>query len=200
MQWLHDAYAQRKDEIQQRLNDFSLIRDEDVFYELCFCLLTPQSNGRRCDEAVQALKKKNFLSSSVSLVPLLKTKTRFHHHKARYLLEMKKTYLLILERLASEDDPYALRDWLVEHVKGMGMKEASHFLRNIGYRGLAILDRHILRNLVKCGALTSLPKTLPVKKYREIEQHLFSLSKKLHINADELDLLFWSMETGEVFK
>lgn len=200
MEWLFEAYAARRDEIQQRLEEFSLVEGDGIFYELCFCLLTPQSKGRRCDEAVTVLREKNFLANSVPLVPLLKRKTRFHHHKARYLQAMKQQYPLILERLASEHDPFVLRGWLVEHVEGMGMKEASHFLRNIGHRGLAILDRHILKNLVKCGVLNKLPRTLTTRTYLEIEQQLFAFSKRMGIDADALDLLFWSMETGEVFK
>ncbi|MEK6840019.1 MAG: N-glycosylase/DNA lyase [Nanoarchaeota archaeon] len=200
MEWIHEAYAQRKEEIEERLDQFSHVQGDHLFYELCFCLLTPQSNGRRCDEAVQILRNKDFMHASVPLVPVLKTKTRFHHHKARYLEEMKQTYPFVVQRLQHERDSFALRTWLVEHVRGMGMKEASHFLRNVGYRGLAILDRHILRNLVKCNVLDTLPKTLTEKRYLEIEQLLFSFSKKIGIHADALDLLFWSMETGEVFK
>ncbi len=200
MKWVHQAYAQRKEEIEQRLKDFSLVKDDEIFYELCFCLLTPQSKGRRCDEAVTFLREKCFLRNSVPLVPLLKRKTRFHHQKARSLQRMKQMYPVILEKLDIEHDPFVLREWLVEHVDGMGMKEASHFLRNIGHRGLAILDRHILKNLVKCGVLETLPKTLTPKRYLEIEQQLFSFSRAIGIDADALDLLFWSMETGEVFK
>jgi N-glycosylase/DNA lyase len=200
MQWIHDAYAQREREIEERLVQFSRVKGENIFYELCFCLLTPQSNGKRCDEAVQILRNKNFLHLSVPLLSVLKTKTRFHHHKAQYLLKMKQMYPMILEQLKKEQDPFALRLWLVEHVKGMGMKEASHFLRNIGYRGLAILDRHILRNLIKCKVLDTLPKTLSMRTYLNIEQSLLSFSHTLGIHADALDLLFWSMETGEVFK
>jgi len=200
MEWVHQAYAQRRGEIEQRLKEFSLVKDDEIFYELCFCLLTPQSKGKRCDEAVTLLREKHFFRNSVPLVPLLKRKTRFHHQKARSLQRMKQMYPVILEKLETEHDLFVLRGWLVEHVDGMGMKEASHFLRNIGHRGLAILDRHILKNLVKCDVLDALPKTLTKKTYLEIEQQLFSFSRSMGIDADALDLLFWSMETGEVFK
>ena len=55
-------------------------------------------------------------------------------------------------------------------VKGLGMKEASHFLRNVG-RGktIAILDRHILKNLKKYGAIDGVPTSLTKKRYLEIE-------------------------------
>jgi len=38
-------------------------------------------------------------------------------------------------------------EWLVKNLTGLGYKEAGHFLRNIGSGKIAILDRHILRNL-----------------------------------------------------
>ena len=200
MEWLHNAYNLRKDEITERLEEFSKVKDDDIFYELCFCLLTPQSNGMRCDEAVTLLREKNFIRNSVPLIPILKTKTRFHHHKARYLQMMKQMYPEIASRLSTERDAHLLREWLVRNVKGIGMKEASHFLRNIGYRHLAILDRHILKNLVKCNVIDTLPKPLNKKKYLEIEKNVLDFSKRIKIDADHLDLLFWSMETGVVFK
>ena len=94
----------------------------------------------------------------------------------------------------------ALRNYLVENVKGIGWKEASHFLRNVGHRDLAILDRHILKNLVKLNVVKEVPKSLTPKVYFEIEEKFKKFSNEIKIPIDELDLLFWSMETGEVFK
>jgi len=200
MEHLNHLYGQKKEQIRQRLCHFSSIRNEDIFYELCFCLLTPQSKGKKCDEAVQRLMAEGFSLHDLDLERLLRTHTRFHNHKAAYLRLMKEQYPLILEHLAAEKDAFALRSWLVCHVRGMGMKEASHFLRNIGYRGLAILDRHILKQLVSCRVIDTIPKTLSLATYLEIEQRFLDFSKRVNIDMDELDLLFWSNETGEVFK
>ena len=65
---------------------------------------------------------------------------------------------------------------------------------------LAILDRHILKNLVVLGVIKEIPKSLTEKKYLEIEGKFEEFSKKINISMDELDLLFWSAEAGEVFK
>ncbi len=86
------------------------------------------------------------------------------------------------------------------NVKGLGWKEASHFLRNIGRRNLAILDRHILRNLKRHQVIRSLPKTLTAKRYKAIEQQFARFAEAIGISMDELDLLFWSRETGEILK
>jgi N-glycosylase/DNA lyase len=88
----------------------------------------------------------------------------------------------------------------VENVKGLGYKESSHFLRNIGYRNLAILDRHILKNLEKFGAIRTIPKSLTRKQYLKLEKQFHRFADAVGIPLDELDLLFWSLETGEILK
>ena len=83
----------------------------------------------------------------------------------------------------------------------MGYKEASHFLRNIGFADdLAILDRHILKNLKIFGIIDEIPKSLSKKKYIEIEEKMRNLANEVNIPLSHLDLLFWSKETGEIFK
>jgi N-glycosylase/DNA lyase len=83
----------------------------------------------------------------------------------------------------------------------MGYKEASHFLRNIGFADdLAILDRHILKNLKIFGIIEEIPKSLSKKKYLEIEEKMRNLANEVNIPVSHLDLLFWSKETGEIFK
>ncbi len=81
------------------------------------------------------------------------------------------------------------------------MKEASHFLRNMGFgEELAILDRHIVRNLLRYGAINQMPKNLGKKNYLLIEEKTLQFSKRIKIPLAELDLLFWSKETGKIFK
>jgi len=168
--------------------------------ELCFCLLTPQSNGIRCDEAVQELRNKSFHSSNINPVSIIKTKTRFHNTKAKSLLKAKKQYSEIKDVISSSKKPEVKRKWLVNNVKGMSMKESSHFLRNIGHRNLAILDRHILKNLEEFGVIKEIPSCLTEKRYLEIEKLMKEFAMKVDISLYELDLLLWSKETGKIFK
>ena len=202
MEWVLQAYQERKGEIASRLDEFAAVEgDEQIFYELCFCLLTPQSNGRRCDEAVQELMKRDFYTTAVRTAQILRRTTRFHKHKARYLLLMKEQYPHILAMVRSGKNAEEMRAWLAEHVKGLGMKEASHFLRNIGYgEGIAIIDRHVLRNMREQGIIQDIPKAMSEKEYLELEGKLREFSRGIGIPLAELDLLFWSKETGRVFK
>lgn len=200
---LFEHYQKNKGIIQNRLKEFSEIKGdkESIFYELCFCLLTPGSNGKRCAKAVDELRKIRFHEAGKRDVSeILRKHTRFYKHKHDYLQNMIKSFPLIWEQLQSIKNSGALREWLVKEVKGLGYKEASHFLRNIGFRGLTILDRHVLKNLASLDVIEEIPKTLTRKKYLEIEEKLKQFSNSVKIDVDYLDLLFWSAETGEVFK
>jgi N-glycosylase/DNA lyase len=73
-------------------------------------------------------------------------------------------------------------------------------MRNIGFTNISILDRHILRCLKEYGAINEIPKTMTKKKYMEIEKIYFDFSRNVGIAPSELDLLFWSMKTGFIFK
>ncbi len=200
MKKLIEEYNKKSDIIKSRLNEFKNIKDDDIFYELCFCLLTPQTSARAADKCIQELKRLNFKNAyNINPVRLL-SNIRFSNNKARYLMEAKEKYNLILKKLEEINNSNELREWLVKNIKGYSYKESSHFLRNIGYRNLAILDRHILKNLKRFNIIEGIPKTLTKKKYLEIEEKFKKFSKEIKIPIDELDLLFWSMETGEVFK
>jgi N-glycosylase/DNA lyase len=147
-----------------------------------------------------------YIGSSEKIVPFLK-RVRFGKNKAKYIVEARKKFTVdgkiqIKEFLLSFIDPLELREWLVKNIKGMGMKEASHFIRNIGFNNnqLAILDVHILKNLKDFGVIEKIPKSLTKKEYLKIEDRMKEFSKKIGIPLDELDLLIWSKETGFIFK
>jgi len=195
-----EHYKRNKKIIKKKLKEFSNVKGRDVFYELCFCLLTPQTKAHKCWGVVLELKKKSFLNKNFNPKNYLYKSVRFHNNKSRYLIGCKKKYNDLINDLKKIKETKKKREFLVKNVKGLGYKEASHFLRNIGYKNLAILDRHILKNLVKYRAINNMPKTLTKKKYLDIEKKTESFSKKIKMPMDELDLLFWSMETGEVFK
>jgi N-glycosylase/DNA lyase len=207
---LHKLYQERRDAIRSRLSEFKQVlqrSEEDVFAELCFCLLTPQSSAKTCWDAVTQLRERSLLlkGSQQDIEPVLNS-VRFNDTKARYIVEARALFskdaaLLIKPQITSFYNPYELREWLVENVKGLGYKEASHFLRNIGLgEEFAILDRHILRNLAQLKVIPQVPVTLTKKRYLEIEERVRRFSKEIGIPMADLDLLLWSKETGWIFK
>jgi N-glycosylase/DNA lyase len=174
-----------------------------------YCLLTPQSSAVNASKVVEKLHSMDFEVRQIETVEVLRHKdhyVRFHNTKARHLARAKalfpdiKQQLMRFPREAEENEVRALRAWLTQNVPGLGWKEASHFLRNIGYRNLAILDRHILRNLQRHGVIRSIPKSLSPKLYAEIEARFQAFAAEVGIDMDALDLLFWSRETGEIRK
>lgn len=197
---LKNEYEENKEKIIRRLEEFKDLSRKEYIYEHIFCLLTPQSNAKKCWRAVEEIKKLNKIDKD-SIISILRTKTRFHNNKSKYVMEALKNWSNVEKRLIDESDIIKLRNWLAENVKGYGLKEASHFLRNIGKSGnkVAILDRHILRNLKSLGVIDA-EKIKNTNNYFEIEHRFISFSSEIGIPIDHLDLLFWSRENGEIFK
>ena len=197
-------HKEKKEAIRKRLEEFSRVSPNDYFYELLYCLMTPQSSAENAEKAVALLRQLDFEQNVLDPESVLRNKhhyIRFHRTKAKHLLKAKEDLPSLLQALRDGSSSLELREWTVRHIKGLGYKEATHFLRNIGKNdGLAILDRHILRNLKRYGAIRSIPRTISRKQYFRIEQRFIEFSQRIDIPLDELDLLFWSLETGEIRK
>jgi len=208
VQDLQDLYDPVKEQIERRLEEFRLIweeaNDEDLFRELVFCLLTPQSKARICWEAVQRLERKCLIASGEPCqVQEELVGVRFNQRKAEYICLARSMFChrSLRSTLAGFSSHAAAREWLVENVKGLGYKEASHFLRNIGLgEDLAILDRHILKNLALLGVIARVPESPSKRLYLEIEQEMTAFSCRAGIPMGQLDLLLWYKEAGEIFK
>lgn len=189
--------------IDERINQFSSVYSSsinEIFKELCFCIMTANCGAKKCIE-VQERINDGFLSYSEDELQnkFKEFGYRFPNIRAKYIREARD-HLLDLEcKLNSSDDEIGLRDWIVKDIKGLGYKEASHFLRNIGYRNLAIIDFHIIDLLVKHNIIEK-PKTLTKKKYLEIEQILKKLGQLLNLDLGRLDLYLWYLETSEILK
>jgi len=195
-------FQESKEKIDKHLEKYDEIDTENreqLFEELAFCLLTPQSKARAADQSIKLLKEHNLLFSGTpeQLEPHLKS-IRFHITKAKRIVEAREKFQNFEFDFSNIEE---LRHKIVQNFKGLGYKEASHYLRNIGHgRDLAILDRHILKNLLNMGLIEEIPKTLTPKKYFEIENIMKSFCKSNEMNMGHIDLILWSTETGEMFK
>ncbi len=205
-------YKKIRPAIKRRISEFRGIiqsgSNKDIFSEACFCILTANANALKCHEAIKELSANGLLADGTpsQIRPKLIGRARFHNKKADYIVGARKLFtkgrcLNIAERL-NKADIISTRDWFVENVKGYGYKEASHFLRNIGLGAdIAILDRHILKNLKKYGVIDKVPASIASRKvYLAIEEKMRFFSKKVRIPMGELDLLLWSTQTGYIFK
>ncbi|TFF88037.1 MAG: N-glycosylase/DNA lyase [Promethearchaeota archaeon] len=190
--------------IEERIKEFSQIKNsciDDIFVELCFCIMTANCGAEKCIEIHEKIAK-DFLSLSENQ---LKKKFkdlgyRFPNVRAEYIIESRKRIDDLEGILKKESNSnLELRNWIVKNIKGLGYKEGSHFLRNIGFTDYAIIDFHIIDLLVEHN-LIERPKTLTKKKYLKIEALLKNLANKLDLTLGELDLYLWYLETDRVLK
>lgn len=208
---LQKSYLNKKELIQKRLQDFKEVwlrqDNSEIFKELCFCILTANASAKMGIRAMSALGDSVLYGELSEIAEKLKTNHRFYNTRAAYIFHTRenlkeKFNFDIIGLINSFNDNLSLRSFFAESklIKGLGYKEASHFLRNIGFRGYAILDKHILNTMCELHILKEKPKTLTRKAYLEIENKLKNFADKINIDFDELDLLLWSEKTGEILK
>lgn len=189
--------------IDKRLLEFKQMQRKNnkaLFNEMCFCILTANwqaEGGLR----IQKEMKHEFcsLDQKEMSARLRELGYRFPNVRAKFIVEAQKYRSGMKDLLKKFDEPAELREWIVKNVKGLGYKEASHFLRNIGYEDLAILDFHIIDVMEREGMIER-PKTLTPKRYKEIEQVLQKVGEKAGLNMAELDMYMWYLETGKILK
>lgn len=197
---IKDFKAKKKD-IKKRLKEFKELKKatkNKKFLELCYCLCTPLSNAKKVYDVVCDGNKKILLNGTEKQVgKLLKGNCRFHNNKAKYIVQARD-FLNNLNKLPK--DGFEAREMLINNVNGIGYKEASHFLRNIGYSDLAILDGHIINSLFELGVLRDNKRPSNKEEYLQMEQEMKKFSKQTNLKLGELDLLLWSNKTGEILK
>jgi N-glycosylase/DNA lyase len=207
------THRARSAEIRKRIAEFQELwrsgSDARLWEELAFCIFTAGASARMGLRAVDAVRSLLIEGEPEEMTRAIREAGahRFPVARPAYIVTTRNYLratggLALRERLQSFSDPIARRDWLARDkgIKGLGYKEASHFLRNIGFKGYGILDKHVLRCLADLGIVTS-PKTPGTRRrYLETEEKLRQFAGEVGIDFDELDLVLWSMKTGEVLK
>lgn len=189
--------------VESRINEFKEIRSkfhDKIFGELSFCVMTANCSAEKCIE-VQKLVGAGFhnLPEEKLAQKLRLNGYRFPNIRAKYIVQARELQGELKSNIKTYKDLHKLREWIVKNIKGLGYKEASHFLRNIGFTDYAIIDFHILDLLAKFNLIEK-PKTLTKTKYLEIEELLEKIAEGLNLNLAELDLYMWYMETGKILK
>ncbi len=199
-----DHYHLHRETILRRLDEFRRVPPEEYVMELCFCILTPQSRALHAELVMAELRERGFPEKEFDPTPHLRDPAhyiRFHNQKGERLRRIAADRERIGAILASDIPSAEQREWLTANVKGLGWKESSHLLRNIGHLDLAIIDRHILKHMVRCGVLEAVPKSIGTRKiYLDLERRFMELAASCGMHPQELDLLFWSLEEGSVRK
>ena len=212
MDELRKSYGGKRAAIRARLGEFAEIRrsgdDVRLFEELCYCIFTAGASARMGLNSVDRVRRHLLSGGQRRLENLLVGAHRYPRARAGYIIHTRnylkaECSLRLSEKLASFGrDAEARRDFFARNsgIKGIGYKESSHYLRNIGYFGYAILDKHILNTLHEVGWIDSPKPPTTKKKYLAVEEQMRNFAAELRINFDELDLLLWSNKTGEILK
>lgn len=202
-----EADPRVRDAVEGRTREFqeaNLADSARWFEELTYCLLTAYSSasmGQRCVDALcgeDVLKK----GSLEEVRDCLRAQGhRFADRRAEYIVAARTHAPRLKEIIKGQPSSKAAREWLVGNIKGLGMKEASHYLRNVGYLDLAIIDRHILSHMREHGlADTDARKGITRRKYLEYERTLEKVAAKLGMPVGKMDLYLWYKKTGAILK
>ena len=226
---LKSDYSIKKDKIKERLSQFEKFFNEPyswfytgnemkllpvetkedyrIFEELSFCIFTANTSAEMGLKAVDAVRNVLIAGNADEMTRRLEGIYRFNNVRPAHIIHTR-TYLKnslnfqLKNKINSFSDKNELRNFfaLNKDIKGLAYKEASHFLRNIGFKGYAILDKHIINSLHEFGVLKTNDKPKNPKDYLEIEQKYINFSKQVGIDMDELDLLLWSRKNGRILK
>jgi N-glycosylase/DNA lyase len=205
------AHRARRREIRARLAEFAAVwrsaADERLWEEMVFCIFTAGASARMGLGSVEAVRHLLARGTREQLAGALQRRHRYPNSRSGYVVATREFLdadcgMRLRERLEGFRDPLERRDWLARErrIKGLGYKESSHFLRNVGYRGYAILDKHILRCLAEVGVVGSPQPPATRARYLATEESLRGFARDLGIDFDELDLVLWSLKTGEILK
>ncbi len=168
------------------------------FMELCFCILVANFSMEKTFEIWKKIGEKFLKLTKEELSQQLKQfGYRFYNKRAEYIVEARSK-IELLEDILKLNDEFIIREKLVENFRGIGWKEASHFLRNLGYKNFAILDRHVLRTLRDLGVIDKIPKTLNKRIYLKIEDRLRKIANELKMNLAELDFYLFYISSGKI--
>lgn len=207
---LKALYSEKKDSIKAQLDEFQEIRekadDRRVFEELTFCILTSAVGPKVGAKSLDAIKDILLVASPEELEEKL-TGVHKYPEKAYYIVHsrdyLKSEYSLKMNDLVNSfKDRLELREFfaLNKDIKGLGLTQASHFLRNIGIKGYAILDRNVARLLYNTGVLDNPKPPTTKRKYLEAEEKMQAFADELEIDIEELDMLLWSTKRGYIPK
>ena len=190
-----------KKEIVKKLKEFEnnfTLSTKEKFLELCFCILVANTSLEKTLGIWKKIGKGFlFLSKNELRKKLKDLGYRFYNKRSDYIISARK-FIDEIEFVLKNKREFEVREWLVKNIKGIGWKEASHFLRNLGYKNFAILDRHVLKILKKYKVIDEIPKNLTKKEYLEIEEKLRKIANSLNVSLAELDFYLFYLDTKKL--
>lgn len=195
------------------------VSEEQMWEELCFCILSANVSYDLVKSCISVLQDRGYLdikqlisnkNSKKDLFNILNMPTfqpkkkdgtlrKYRYPKVRseqiikaahFIYSENKSIKEILNKFESDIDA---RNYLALNISGLGIKEASHFLRNIHYSdSLAILDIHMLEFLRQRTLIHfKKGKALTKNVYLKIETVLRNYVRFHKLNLAVFDLAVW---------
>ena len=211
---LSNAVAAICPDIQSRVQHSVGDCDErTLWWELSSCILSSQVPYPLATAAADEIDRKELLFRRYSdqdhlqkkLIDLLTRplivegkprKYRFPVVRARNLARchaiVTTTEHSLTELVHSFDSSIEARKWFVKYVPGLGPKQASMFLRNVGVSyDLAILDRHVLNYMLQLGIYSG--TKLFISSLKQYYKHETVLQRHAHELRCPVGLLDWAI-------
>jgi N-glycosylase/DNA lyase len=209
-------YSRLSKEFEHR-KTWQEMNEQELWNELCFCILSSNVPFEMAKSAFLQLLAKNLLYlprigpgterqiarelSRPIYLPRAKDgsmrRFRFHALRPRNIVGawscLYGSSMTLLQILDCYDSGEEARLFLARTIPGLGMKEASHFLRNIRFSdSLAILDSHILSFLKRTALVNEqFPISLSPRRYMEIEQIMKAVADSCSLSLAVLDMTIW---------
>jgi N-glycosylase/DNA lyase len=212
---LSNAVAAICPDVQARVDCATALPDERcLWWELSSCILSSQVPYALAVAATDAIdaeglmldKHHNSEALTLRLVSLLSTPLSVEGRPRAYRFPVVRARQLAATRdavtgeagslhalIEGFNDATEARAWLVKHAPGIGPKQASMFLRNVGVSyDLAILDRHVLNYMAALGIYSSQNLSIGcLAKYHKHEAVLRDYADGLDCPVGLLDWAIW---------
>jgi N-glycosylase/DNA lyase len=194
----------RDPSVAPRFERCSSVRD--VWGSLLFCILSSQVRAATATSAVQViLAEVPFFEENLSSVDVYNklglilrrsdVRHRFPETRSKQIAsswfafaQIKDEFYGYLDSFSAEKDA---RVAVADRFSGLGFKQASMFLRDIGYSArLCVIDTHILWY---CERMSSpLRGALTTRRYLEIEEYLLETADTFRIAPNIFDSAVWA--------
>lgn len=214
---IQHIYNELEDSLSKKKN-WKFLDEQQIWSELCFCLLSGNVAYELAKSVVSVLSEKGLLDyewiinkkNAQEKICLKFMGSNFepkkndgslrkYRYPTKRSIEIVKAAKIIYSTttikqiLSSDKSEVEIRNYFAENIPGLGIKEASHFLRNIGFaNSLAIIDVHVL-SFLKENDFVNYDKnsSLTTRRYVILEKILKNFAKFHNLSLSILDLAIW---------
>lgn len=219
---VHDAVMAVSSEAKKIVRTTRIVRsDKKLLGELLLCIISSQEKYEVALSITRELVSSNLLRKPTSAreFKLIQTQVRrvfsnpvkftyrgkshcrrlrFNNKKYSYVISALRAFhmdgLDIAKLIRRNSCARTTRLELIKCISGLGPKQASMYLRNIGYHNeFAVLDKHILDYMQLMGLITNHNGSVPnIRTYERLETLFKEYAEGYCVGIYHLDLAIWT--------